>query len=129
MLEWEEMKKAGHITQAKSKPSFKLGEHALIHRIAYTESGILIYGFFPRVLKFSEDGTPVKWGFGCVNVGRSFDSVFERRTREIRMELIKTLLTVQRHATRLAEAFRNLKLHDEFSICDEIWRNGKLGRN
>ncbi|KAF8576730.1 hypothetical protein K439DRAFT_1640271 [Ramaria rubella] len=122
MLEWQRE----NLAAPKPKAPFKLPEYALIHGIAYDAHGILIYGFFPQVLQFSDDGTPLKWGFGCVPVDTSFTSVFRRRKPAIRMELVKVLLAIQRRATHLAEIFSTLKLHKEFSNCDELWRNESL---
>ena len=109
--------------------SFMFPEYACIHGIAYNPWGFLIYGFFPRALRISADGTPCEWGFGCTVVSIKFANVFKNYACFARMDLVKYLLFVHRHATHLSHVLRNLTLSDEFVKCDQLLmdRNGSLG--
>ena len=104
-------------------------EYAWINGIAYNPWGFLVYGFFPRALRISADGTPCEWGFGCAVVSVRFTYVFRNMSFSARMEAVKFLLFVHRHATHLSHVLRNLTLSDEFVKCDQLLmdRNGSLG--
>ena len=104
-------------------------EYACIHGIGYNPWGFVVYGFFPRALRINADGTPCEWGFGCAVVTEGFRNGFKSVTCATRMELVKYLLFVHRHATHLSHVLRNLTRSDEFVKCDQLLmdRNGSLG--
>ena len=104
-------------------------EYAWIHGIAYNPWGFLVYGFFPRALRISADGTPCEWGFGCAIISNKFADVFQNVIFSARMEVVKCLLFVHHHATRLSHVLRNLTLSEEFVKYDQLLmdRIGSLG--
>ena len=106
---------------------FRFPFRSIIHGIAYDGNGVIIYGFFPRLIASHPNGKPSEWGFGCTVVTTEFRRVF-RATPAARVKFITTMLIIQRHATYLSEELqKGLLFMKAHGACDKLWEEGRLG--
>jgi len=107
-----------------AQPPFRLPN--FIYGIAYDTFGFVIYSFFPRIMELGDGGFPRAWGYGCATVDAGHSNVFGFNDLKERLNAIRALLVVQRHAITLSKKLADVFIPQALLECHQLWDKNKL---